>query len=112
VARRYVELALDVVDGFRPYTHLRAGTGLVHLDAVTDQLALLRRPVRASVRPTSGVVRTLAGRMRIRHLRVCQIGERVLEAAAVVGLDEQRWALALRMERPHAVWLCTHLEVL
>jgi hypothetical protein len=50
--------------------------------------------------------------MRIRHLRVCQVGDRVLEAAAVVGLDEQRWALALRMERSHEVWLCTHLEVL
>jgi hypothetical protein len=110
---RYLERALDAVDGFRPYSHLRASTGLTHLVDVTDQLGLLRRPVRAvSVRPTSGVVRTFSGRMRIRHLRVCRIGEDVLEGAAVVGLDEQRWALAMRMERSHGVWLCTHLEVL
>ncbi len=110
---RYLERVLEVVDGFRPYSHLRAFTGFAHLVEVADQLALLRRPVRAaSVRPTSGAVRMFTGRIRLRHLRVCQIGERVLEAAAVVGLDEQRWAVSLRMERPLGAWLCTHLEVI
>jgi hypothetical protein len=112
VVWRNLAQALEVVDGFRPPSHLRTFTDLAHLVDVTNQLGLLRRPVRTvRVRPTSGVVRTGTGRIRIRHLRICQIGDGVLEAAAVVGLDDQRWALAIRMERRQGHWLCTHLEV-
>jgi hypothetical protein len=83
------------------------------LDGLSRQPFLLRRPVRAvTVRPTSGVVRTVTGRLRIRRLQVCQVDDRVLDPATVLGLDERRWAVALRMERPRGARLCTHLEVL
>jgi Family of unknown function (DUF6459) len=51
-------------------------------------------------------------RVRVRHLRVCEVRDGVLEAAAVLVRGELVRALALRMERRSGTWLCTHLQVL
>jgi hypothetical protein len=66
----------------------------------------------AATRPGTGLVRVVADRYRLRHLRICEIRPGVVEAAAVVGRADQIRAVALRLERRPDFWLCTHLEVL
>jgi len=111
--RGYLDRALEVVDGFRPVGHLRALTDPGQFDDVAGQLSRLRggRPA-VPTRPTSGVVRVAVDRVRLRHLRVCQVRDGVLEAAAVLGHGDRVRALALRLERRSGTWLCTHLQVL
>jgi hypothetical protein len=113
MVRGYLDRALEVVDGFRPVGHLRPLTDPARFDEVASQLARLRagRPP-LPTRPTSGVVRVGVDRVRLRHLRVCEIGDAVLEGAAVLGRGERVRALALRLERRSGAWLCTHLQVL
>jgi hypothetical protein len=101
---------MEVLGGFRPLTHLRTLTEPAHFEAVATQLARLGRS--ALTRPGTGLVRVAADRPRIRHLRVCEIRDGVVEAAAVLGRGEQVRALTLRLEQRSGAWLCTHLEVL
>ena len=113
VARRYLDLSLEVLGGFRPLTHLRPLTEAARFDEVAGQLGRLGRPGgSASVRPGTGLGRTVADRPRLRHLRVCEIRAGVVEAAAVLARGDQVRALTLRLEQRAGTWLCTHLEVL
>jgi Family of unknown function (DUF6459) len=110
MVRRYLDLCLEVLGGYRPLTHLRALTEPARFDEVAAQLGRLgRSPL---TRPGSGLVRMGADRPRLRHLRVCEIRDGVVEAAAVLGRGEQVRALTLRLEQKAGAWLCTHLEVL
>lgn len=111
--RGYLDRALEVVDGFRPVGHLRARTDPGQFDDVTGHLSRLRsgRPAMPT-RPTSGVVRVGVDRVRLRHLRVCEVRDGVLEAAAVLVRGDRVRALALRLEWRSGTWLCTHLQVL
>jgi hypothetical protein len=111
--RGYLDRALEVVDGFRPVGHLRALTDPGQFDDVAGQLSRLRggRPA-PPTRPTSGVVRMGVDRVRLRHLRVCEVRDGVLEAAAVLVRGDRVRALALRLERRSRTWLCTYLQVL
>lgn len=110
VVRRYLELCLEVLGGFRPLSHLRTLTEPARFDEVAGQLGRLGRS--ALTRPGTGLVRASADRPRLRHLRVCEIRDGVVEAAAVLGRGEQVRALTLRLEQRAGTWLCTHFEVL
>jgi hypothetical protein len=96
--------------GFRPPSHLRSHTDPVTFDEMTAQLARLGGS--AITRPGSGPVRMVADRLRLRQLRVCEVRDGVIEAAAVLGRGDQVRAMALRLEQRSGTWLCTHLEVL
>jgi hypothetical protein len=113
MVRGYLDRALEVVDGFRPLGHLRALTDPGQFDDVAGQLSRLRAGRAAlPTRPASGVVRVGVERVRVRHLRVCEVRDGVLEAAAVLVRGDRVRALALRMERRSGTWLCAHLQVL
>jgi uncharacterized protein DUF6459 len=113
VVRRYLDACLEVLGGFRPLAHLRPLTEAGRFEEVAAQLARLGRLGGSAVtRPGSGLVRVGADRPRLRHLRVCEIRNGVVEAAAVLGRGEQVRALTLRLEQRAGAWLCTHLEVL
>jgi hypothetical protein len=113
VVRRYLELCLEVLGGYRPLAHLRPHTELARFDEVATQLARLGGPGRSAlVRPGSGPARVPADRPRLRHLRMCEVRPGAVEAAAVLGRGEQIRAMTLRLEQRDTGWLCTHLEVL
>jgi hypothetical protein len=113
VVRRYVDLCLEVLGGFRPLAHLRPLTEAARFDEVAGQLARLGRLGGSAVtRPGTGLVRVAADRPRLRQLRVCEVRDGVVEAAAVLARGEQIRALTLRLEQRSGTWLCTHLEVL
>jgi len=128
-AYRYVGLCLEVLEGFRPATHLRRLTVAASLEAVMDQLAL---PAARTGHPSSGgpASQTPGGRpgvdpdapaarrggrgterLRLRRLWVGEPSDGVVEAAAVLGRADRAWALALRLERRGELWLCVDLQV-
>jgi hypothetical protein len=108
--RRYLDLVLEVLGGFRPVGHLRALTAHGRFDAVALQLARLGGP--SVLRPGSGLVRVTGDRIRLRHLRICEVRDGAVEAAAVLVRGESVRAMTLRLERDGDLWLCTHLHVL
>jgi hypothetical protein len=57
-------------------------------------------------------VRVTGDRIRLRHLRICEVRDGAVEAAAVLVRGESIRAMTLRLERHSGVWLCTHLQVL
>jgi hypothetical protein len=129
-AYRYVGLCLEVLEGFRPASHLRRVTLAAAFDTVLHQLArpaaraghpssagpvpgAVSRPAgRTGTRGTAGGTRrTGADRLRLRRLWIGEPSEGVVEAAAVLGRADRAWALALRFERHDDTWLCTDLQV-
>jgi len=113
VVRRFLELCLEVLGGYRPVGHLRSRIEPARFEEVTAQLARLGGPGRSTIiRPGSGPVRVVADRLRLRHLRVCEVRTGAIEAAAVLARGEQVRAMTVRLEQHDDTWLCTHLEVL
>jgi len=126
-AYRYVGLCLEVLDGYRPATHLRRLTLAAAYETVMDQLS---RPAARTGHPSSGGLppeasggRPIANgpgarrgdrgadRLRLRRLWVGEPSDGVVEAAAVLGRADRAWALALRLERRGDQWLCIDLQV-
>jgi hypothetical protein len=99
-AHRYLALCLEVLGGFRPLAHLRVRSSAAAFEQIARQVTRSR----AGAVPGDRVV--------LRQLRVCEPVAGVAEVAAVLGRAGQVWAMALRLERHHGVWLCIHLEVL
>jgi len=100
----FLSLCLEVLNGFRPPWHLRPLTAPAEFTGVAEQLTKALRRV-----PPAGAGR---GRVRLRELRVCEPQPDIAEAAAVLGHDDRAWAMALRLERRPAGWLCTLAEVI
>jgi uncharacterized protein DUF6459 len=112
VVRRYLDVCVEVLGGYRPLAHLRPLTEAARFEEVAGQLLRLGGLGGSAItRPGTGLVRVVADRPRLRHLRVCEIRPGVVEAAAVLARGEQVRALTLRLEQRAGTWLCTHLEV-
>jgi hypothetical protein len=122
-AHRYLAVCVEVLGGFRPLTHLRVLTSATAFERVAAQLTRPRATGRATFDPRgtatpaaradrARLLPVPAGRVLLRHVLVGEPREGVAEVAAVLGRGGQVWAMALRLERHHGVWLCQHLEVL
>ncbi|MFS8479106.1 MAG: Rv3235 family protein [Micromonosporaceae bacterium] len=124
----FLSLCLEVLNGYRPATHLRPLTAPTEFAGVAEQLVVARARAVPPVGPAlSGrpaqpwrTVRPVAAqpgragrvpRVRLRKLRVCEPRPGVAEAAAVLGMDTRAFALALRLERRPSGWLCTLAQV-
>ncbi|MEV7329014.1 Rv3235 family protein [Micromonospora sp. NPDC093244] len=106
-AHRFVSTCLEVVNGYRSPAQVRPLLDPARSGELLIELA------RASGR--TGVTRRRAARplARLLRLRVCEIGDAAVEAAAVLTGDGGRsWAMALRLEHRRGRWLCTALHVL
>ena len=110
--RRYLDLTIEVLGGFRPIGHLRPLTDPARFEQVARQLARLGGP--PVIRPGSGLARVTGDRVRLQHVRICEVHDGAVEAAAVVARGEEEVrAITLRLERRvGGAWLCTHLAVL
>ena len=114
--RKFVAACVEVLNGYRPATHLRrlalpTEAARVVAQAVTGahRVAELRgadprRPVpRARRRPSPvGVLRV--------HL--CAPGPGAVEASVVLVTGERTWALALRLEMHQQTWVATALRLI
>ncbi|MGC5287002.1 Rv3235 family protein [Micromonospora sp. DT231] len=116
-AHRFVGSCLEVINGYRSPTQVRALLDPVRADDLLTELArageLLTESVRTSGR--AGSPRRRAGRplARLLRLRVCEPREAAVEAAAVLtGAGGRSWAMALRLEHRRGRWLCTALHIL
>jgi hypothetical protein len=106
------------LNGYRPSSHLRRLTAPVGLGAVLSEL---RRPIASTgralvteagaARPAGRPALRPTDRIRLRHLRVSETSPGVIEAVAVLGRGNRRWALAYRLDRSCDGWLCTLLQV-
>jgi hypothetical protein len=124
----FLSLCLEVLNGYRPATHLRPLTAPTEFAAVAEQMARARTRATSPTGPARHArpdrahrpIRTVAtrpvrngppARIRLRRLRVCEPRPGVAEAAAVLGMESHAFALALRLERRPSGWLCTLAQV-
>ena len=115
-ARRYLDLVVEVLGGYRPIGHLRAHTDAGVFDGIVNELSRLGGPSTAwpgsGLIHGSGLVQVSGDRMRLRQLRTCAVRDGVVEAAAVLSRADLVRAMTVRLERTGQLWLCTHLQVL
>jgi hypothetical protein len=107
-ARRYVDLCVEVLNGYRPAAQLRPFTEPRRFPFVADQL--IRRTTR--VRMGATTPRRKHRPVLVKRMVVGEPVEGVAEAAAVLGHGDLVWAMAVRMERQGNGWLCTFAGVL
>jgi hypothetical protein len=107
-AQRFVHVCVEVLNGHRAASHLRAVTAPADFKPVIDQLigrtnrTYLGRPGATVTRPP---------RVRLLGMRMCEPRDGVVEVAAVLGYGTRTWAMAVRMERPADTWLCKLIHV-
>jgi hypothetical protein len=94
---------VEVLNGFRPASHLRPLIEPLAALTIVDQLA--DRSIVADRSRSRG--RAVDDRVRVRQIRICEPVTGVAEAAVVLGRGELRWAMALRWEFLRGAWLCT-----
>lgn len=106
-ARRFLDVCLEILNGYRPIAHVRSLAGhnptavIEQLTACLDRADGLRRthdPGRALPRAHRFVI--------LRQLRVCEPRSGVAEGAAALALCGRTWALAFRLERKRGRWQC------
>ncbi|HLV58296.1 MAG TPA: Rv3235 family protein [Natronosporangium sp.] len=107
-AARFLNACLEIWNGYRPATHIRA------LCEPVDALAIEREMAEA-VRRLSTVTSRLRCRVVVRRVRVCQPRTGAMEISAVIGTAgrgsepsprERAWAAAFRLEQRHGRWHC------
>lgn len=108
-ARRFLDTALEMFNGYRPVAHVRALTtpglaaGLIEqLRTATERLPRPGRPGRPPTGP----------RLRRLSLRVCEPRPGVAEAAAAIGDNGRTWALAFRLERQRSRWIAVLVRLI
>lgn len=102
-AHWFLTACLEVINGYRPASHLRC---LVEPDQMDLLLAGLAQ--RAPRHAGPGMPRPRDGqRIRLRRARVCQVSAAATETAAVFGYADSCWAVAIRLERLDGHWRCT-----
>ncbi len=120
-AQRFVGICVEVLNGFRPITHLRPLATPVDYATITNQLT--RRAVRTRMDRacTAGGNRSVsAGRaaasatagVALLRIRVCEPRTGVAEAAVVLAHGEAVFAMAVRLEHRRGRWCCALLQVI
>jgi hypothetical protein len=123
-AARFIRYCCEVLGGFRPVRHLSV---LIAAEYFAEASERLLRPRRQDTRgpiggyPSGGpvrrpaAIRTATGpadTVQVRAQRVSEPIDGVAEVSAVFARGAEVWAMALRLERGPAGWLCTYLQVL
>jgi hypothetical protein len=109
-AVQFVHSCLEILNGYRPATHMRSLSTPGSSLAVTEALALgTRRLGRVLRGPVGARPVHLA---KLKRMRVCEPRTGVAEVAAVIGTNDQGWAVAFRIEQHRGTWLCSAVHVL
>ena len=113
IAQRFAQLCVEVMNGYRPPSHLRRMLDPPIFNDACEQLR--RQPStgsngqRPAARPTG---QRPVDPIRVRRIRICEPAAGVVEAAAVLHQQGRYWAMALRLERRPEGWCCPSLTVL
>jgi hypothetical protein len=108
-AQRFVGVCVEILNGHRPASHLRAVVASTELHLVADQL--VRRTTRVYLgRP--GATSPRPQRVRLRALHVSEPRDGVAEVVAVLEYGANHWAMSARLERRSDNWLCVLVQVL
>jgi hypothetical protein len=110
-ARRFLDVCLEILNGYRPVAHIRTITGFDAAVIVEQMAACLSRADGLRRARDPGRVRREQSFVHLRHLRVCEPRAGVAEGAAALALSERTWALAFRLERKRGMWLCTAVRL-
>jgi hypothetical protein len=112
--RRFVNLCVEVLNGFRPAAHLRRLSHPLRAPDIMSQavvgsrrVAELRRAARAADRRVRR-----AGPVGVLKLQLCEPRPGAVEAAVLLITGERTWAMALRLESCDDIWNATVLRLL
>lgn len=117
-ATRFVNTCLEILNGYRPVSHVRDLADPLAAATVLDAMAQAAGRLRPAARRD--------GLVKLRVMRTCEPRPGVAEIALVVGTRSgaggglragrqhpgQAWALAFRLEQRHGRWLCTAARML
>ncbi|MEV4136443.1 Rv3235 family protein [Dactylosporangium sp. NPDC049742] len=112
-AQRFVGMCVEILNGYRPASHLRQVTHPKHCTAITDQL--IRRTVRVRMTPSHAARQ--GHLVRVRRMLVTEPLPGIAELVAILEQGSATWAMAVRLERlphrttGHPTWLCTLVQV-
>ncbi len=123
---RFVRACSEVLGGFRPLRHLSVLIAAEYLAEASERLLRPRRqdtlgpgepPGRTPAFPTRrpSPIRTATGpadAVQVRHHRISEPSDGVAEVSVVLARGSDVWAMAVRLERGPAGWLCTYLQVI
>jgi hypothetical protein len=119
--RRFVSMCVEVLNGYRPATHLRRLALPVEAAGVVAQAIAGARRV-AELRRTStraeNAVRAAERRRRrpepvgVLRLRLCEPRPGAVEATVLLVTGERTWAMAIRLELHRQSWAATVLRVI
>jgi len=105
-ALRFLNLCLELFNGFRSPTQMRPLLDLQHVFDLHDELTDISRHLSRLRHRTSNV------KVRRCQLRTCEPVPGVIEVAAVLCDGARTWALCYRIERQKDEWRCTSLRAL
>jgi uncharacterized protein DUF6459 len=113
--RRFVQMCVEVLNGYRPPAHLRRlarpadAAGVVAQGvAGAQRVAALRKAVQTAGRRPSRRPPPVA----VLRLRLCEPRPGAVEAAVALITGERTWAMALRMELHQQIWSATALRLI
>ncbi|MFC0529225.1 Rv3235 family protein [Phytohabitans kaempferiae] len=111
-SRRFLDVCLEIFNGYRPVAHIRMLTGY-QAEPIVEQVAacLDRADGLRRARDNGRLLRHQANFVMVRHLRVCEPRAGVAEGAAALSLADRTWALAFRLERRRGRWLCAAVRL-
>ncbi|MBV1849468.1 Rv3235 family protein [Catellatospora tritici] len=109
-ALRFLNLCLELFNGFRAPSQLRPLLRVTEANDVLDELSrAVRRLAKMRLSRRNATARTP---VRRRQLRTCEPRPGVAEVAAVLSDGHSTWSIAYRLERDGTTWRCTALTVL
>ena len=113
--RRFVNMCVEVLNGYRPATHLRRVSAPKEAAGVVAQgVAGARRvaELRRAVPPPGERHARKPGPVAVLGLRLCEPRAGAVEAAVLLVTGERTWAMALRLELHQHGWAATVLRLI
>lgn len=107
--RRFVQLAVEVLNGHRPAAQLRRLAHPMEASKVVAQAITGAHRVN-QLRRTAQVSRPSP--VGVRGVRLCEPRRGAVEAAVLLETGQRTWAMALRLELHHETWTATVLRLI
>lgn len=98
---RFALVCLEVLNGFRPLSHLRR---LVEPRGFEAAAAGIEARRHVGTADHAAAARAM---IQIRRIRVCEPAQGVAEASVVFSREGLAWSMAIRLEHRRQRWLCT-----
>jgi Family of unknown function (DUF6459) len=105
---RFLDRCLEILNGYRPASHIRALSTPVEAQTIMEQVAAVaRRTTRLPRTSQPGGPGARPNSVARRRVHVSEPRPGAAEAMAVLSQASRSWAVAFRLERRGGAWLCT-----